>query len=356
MKPGHEATRALVILVVGALALAGVAVGYFSHTLAAGPVDRDPIILGIPLLLSSAPVWVGLDRGFFERHGLNVTLREYDTGLSAATGVQLGEANSLGRVRLVQKAFGNGTLLGIGSVARSELRYLVGRRDHGVANVSDLFGKRVGVPRRTISEFYLSRFVTLHGQNLDGVTLVDLSRSDGVEALCNGSVSAVVTAEPYLSAIRGRLGDGASVLPVQSSQYTYTVVVGRDAWIAGHPAETRPVPAGRRRGRRLDIGPPGRRKADPAGPPGHGRPAAGRGVAPAPVLSLARPVAHPRHGGRGTLDDQEQPDRCRDRAGLPEVSLDRQPRAREPGVGEARRVTCRPVDRCPGIAETVTPA
>ena len=54
MKPGPEATRAVVILVVGALALAGMGVGYFSHTLAAGPVDRDPIILGTPRLLSSA--------------------------------------------------------------------------------------------------------------------------------------------------------------------------------------------------------------------------------------------------------------------------------------------------------------
>ena len=116
--------------------------------------------------------------------------------------------------------------------------YLVGRRDHGVANASDLGGKRIGVPRSTISEFYLSRFVTLHGQSLEEVTLVDLSRSDGVEALCNGSVDAVVTAEPYLSALRARLGDGASVLPVQSTQYTYAVLVGSDAWIAGHPTET----------------------------------------------------------------------------------------------------------------------
>jgi NitT/TauT family transport system substrate-binding protein len=234
VKPGPEATRAAVVLIVGALALAGMGVGYFTHTMAAGPIAHDPIVLGTPRLLSFAPIWVGADRGFFERHGLNVTLLEYDTGLSAATGVQNGEAE----FALVQKAFGNGSLLGIGSIARSELMYLVGRQDHGVANASDLGGKRVGVPRRTISEFYLSRFVTLHGQNLDGVALVDVSRSDGVEALCNGSVDAVVTAEPYLSAIRGRLGDGVSVMPVQSSQYTYAVLVGRDAWIAGHPTET----------------------------------------------------------------------------------------------------------------------
>ncbi|MEN6518576.1 MAG: hypothetical protein ABFC38_10335 [Methanospirillum sp.] len=45
MKPGPEATRAAVI-VIGALALAGAGVGYFTHTMAAGPVVHDPITLG----------------------------------------------------------------------------------------------------------------------------------------------------------------------------------------------------------------------------------------------------------------------------------------------------------------------
>ena len=239
MKPGPEATRAAVVLVIGVLALAGAGVGYFTHTMAAGPVAHDPITLGTARLLSSAPVWVAADRGYFVRHGLNVNLQEYDSGLSAATGVQRGEADLAlsAEFALVQKAFGNAGLCSIGSVARSELMYLAGRKDRGVTNASDLGGRRVGVPRHTISEFYLSRYVTLQGQSLDGVTLVDVGRSDGVEALCNGSIDAVVTAEPYLSAIRGRLGDGASVLPVQSSQYTYTVLVGRDAWIADHPSE-----------------------------------------------------------------------------------------------------------------------
>lgn len=242
MTSAPEATRAAaVVLVIGALALAGAGVGYITHSWAAGPVvPDDPITLGTARLLSSAPVWVAADRGYFERHGLNVTVREYDTGLAAATGVQRGEADLAvsAEFALVQTAFGEGGLCSIGSVARSELMYLVGRRDRGVVNASEIAGKRVGVPRHTISEFYLSRFVTLRGESLDGVTLVDVSRSDGVEALCNGSIDAVVTAEPYLSAIRERLGDGASVLPVQSSQYTYAVLVGRDAWIADHPSET----------------------------------------------------------------------------------------------------------------------
>lgn len=240
MKPGSETTRAALILVIGAMAIVGVGIGLFTHTMGVAPAGgHEPITLGSARLLSSAPVWVAADRGFFEQQGLNVTLSEYDTGLSAATAVQRGEADLAlpAEYALVQKAFANGGLVSIGSISRSELMYLVGRRDSGVGNASDLAGKRVGVPRHTVSEFYLSRFVAVRGQSLDGVTLLDVSRVESVEALCNGSVDAVVTAEPYLSAIRGRLGNRVSVLPVQSSQYTYAVLVGRDAWIADHRSE-----------------------------------------------------------------------------------------------------------------------
>ena len=262
--------------------------------------------------LSSAPVWVAADRDYFERHGLNVTLQEYDTGLSAVTGVQHGEADIAlsAEFALVQKAFGNGDLCGIGSVARSELMYLVGRRDRGVVNVSDIWGKRIGVPRHTISEFYLSRFVALQGLSLDGVTLddvtlVDVSRSDGVEALCNGSVDAVVTAERYLSAIRGSAGR-RRVGPARAERPVYVRRPRRSRGLARGPSfGGRPVSAGGSGGRGLATGPPGGRTADPAGPAGHGRAGAGGGVTPAPVLALARPVAHPRHGGRGALDNQE---------------------------------------------------
>jgi NitT/TauT family transport system substrate-binding protein len=147
-----------------------VGVGYFTHTLAASPAAHDRITLGSALLLSSAPVWVAADRGYFERHGLNVTLREYDTGLSAATGVESGEDDLAlsGEYALVRKVFANESLLGLDSVSRSELMYLVGRRDRGVVNGSDLAGKRVGLPGRIVSELYPSRFVAVRGQSLTG--------------------------------------------------------------------------------------------------------------------------------------------------------------------------------------------
>lgn len=85
MKPGPEATHTVAVLVVGALAIAGVGVAYLTHTMAAGPSGLDPITLGTAVSLSSAPAWVAADRGLlFQLHGLNVTLREYGSGLAAA--------------------------------------------------------------------------------------------------------------------------------------------------------------------------------------------------------------------------------------------------------------------------------
>jgi ABC-type nitrate/sulfonate/bicarbonate transport system substrate-binding protein len=240
VKPGPDATRAIAVLVVGVLAIAGVGVGYLTHTMAAGPIGGDPIVLGTAVSLPSAPVWVAADRGLYQRHGLNVTLQEYGSGLAAAAAAGRGEVDLAvsPEFDLVLTALGNGSLRGIGSVARSKRLYLVGRCDRGAGTTSGIRGWRVGVPRHTIGEFYLSRFAALQGRPLDGATLIDVGCPEGVEALCNGSLDAVVTAEPCVSAIRGRLGNTVSVLPVQGGQYTYAVIVGRDAWLADRPSET----------------------------------------------------------------------------------------------------------------------
>ena len=88
MKLGFEGPPVAITLLILVMALAGVGIGYITHTMAAGPAPQIPVTLGAPRLLSSAPVWVAADRGYFERQGLNVTLREDETGPDAATGVQ----------------------------------------------------------------------------------------------------------------------------------------------------------------------------------------------------------------------------------------------------------------------------
>ena len=179
------------------------------------------------------------DQQFFSRNGLNVTSRKYDTGVRALDGMVNGEADiAVGTAEypLVGRLFQKERIRTIGNIAKSELIYLVGRRDRGIEKVSDLKGKRVGTMLRTIAHFYLGRFMELHGMKMQDITLVDLKTpAEWVDAVANGDIDAVATAQPYVNSVKDRLGANAAVWSVQSSQPLYTQVISTDEWITKNP-------------------------------------------------------------------------------------------------------------------------
>ena len=112
--------------------------------------------------------------------------------------------------------------------------YLIGRTDHGISNISDLKGKKIGVTRNTASEFYLDRFLSLHGMMPD-VDIVDVKGSQSEDAIINGDVDAVITWQPYVNMAQDRLGNSIVIWQAQSGQPSYWNIVGKDDWIAAHP-------------------------------------------------------------------------------------------------------------------------
>ena len=183
--------------------------------------------------------WIAENQQFFARNGLNVTSHKYDTGAGALEGVLKGEADiavGTNEFPLVVNAFNQARILTIGSISKSEFIYLVGRADRGIENFLDLKRKTVGTTFGTIAHFYLGRFLNLNGLNLQDITLVDLKTpAEWVDAVVNGYIDAVVTAQPYSDLAKDGLGDNAVVWSVQSGQPLYTQAIASDEWITAHP-------------------------------------------------------------------------------------------------------------------------
>ena len=72
--------------------------------------------------------------------------------------------------------------------------------------------------------------------NMQDITLVDLKTpAEWVNAIVNGDIDAVATAQPYANSVKDRLGANAAVWSAQSSQPLYTQVISTDEWITKHP-------------------------------------------------------------------------------------------------------------------------
>jgi len=197
----------------------------------------EPVTIGRPVSDTGALIFTADDRHFFKGNGIRLTQKDYDTGLAAVEGLLNHEIDlsGSGEFPLVVKALENADISIIGSYARSFNTYLVARVDKGIRKEADLKGKRIGLPRRTVPEFYLGRFLDLHGLNIRDVTLTNLTPKQAVDAVVNGTVDAAVVWEPYVSQIRERLTNRIITWSAHSGQAQYSILVGRNEWIRQHP-------------------------------------------------------------------------------------------------------------------------
>jgi ABC-type nitrate/sulfonate/bicarbonate transport system substrate-binding protein len=230
---------AAVIAVILVIALAGLGAWYFLNPSKPYGGTPESIVVGLPSPAeSSALLYIADEQHYFAANGLNVTLKEYDTGIHAVNDMLANKTPDIAVAAefiIVGKAFEHEKVQGIGAISRQQIFYLVARKDHGIENVSDLKGKRIGVTPGTIAGFYLGRYLELHNIDLQDVTLVDTLPAQFEDAIGNGTVDAVSVWGTYVNSIEDRLGSNTVVWPDQSGQNVYWTAITTNDWAAQHP-------------------------------------------------------------------------------------------------------------------------
>ena len=181
--------------------------------------------------------YIAEEKGFFSQNGLEVTLKTYDSGPTAVNALMKGEVDLTpsGEFPIVGLALQKASLSIIGTDTRNFLWYVIGRKDHGIENISDLKGKKVAIQRQSLGEFYLGRSLDLHGLNIKDVTLVNTNPAQWVDVISNSSVDAVVVFDFYLNQIKSQVGNEAVIWSAQENQPSFTTISGRADWVTQHP-------------------------------------------------------------------------------------------------------------------------
>lgn len=195
----------------------------------------ETLTLGLPSLEQNALIYVAAEQGFFSANGLNVEIKEYDSGATAIDRLLADDVDLAGAAEFpVAKALVQKKPLGIiASYDKFENDYLIGRKDRGIQTISDLKGKRIGVALNTINEFYLGRFLELRGIQLNEVTPVDLKPAQFVDAITSGKVDALIAWQPYIHQALERQADMVT-WPAQNNQFVYGLLIGNTEWLAEH--------------------------------------------------------------------------------------------------------------------------
>lgn len=206
-------------------------------TLSSCAQPREVITIGTIGGIRDTLIFVANDKDFFRTNGIEVRLHTYANGAAAVEGMLNGEVMVAyaSEYVTVRHAFMRSELSIFVVEARSTGTFVVGRKDRGIATVADLQGKRIGVPKGAIPEFFLGRFLRLNGISVSHVAVVDVRPADIADALSTGAVDAVVAAARFFQEIKRAQGDNVVYWPAESNQPHFDTLVATNRWLSSNP-------------------------------------------------------------------------------------------------------------------------
>ena len=185
----------------------------------------------------NALLYIAQAKGMFQRHGINLSLENYQAGTYAVNDLVAGKLDvaAASEFVLARQAFHQPALRAVSIISLSDSIEIVARRNHGIEKPEDLRGKRFGASKGTISDFFLSTFLSLNGIHFKEIQVVDLKTAEIGPALIMGRIDAAVNLASFLGAVKRELGENAIAWSAQSGQDFFGILITRDDLIKTRP-------------------------------------------------------------------------------------------------------------------------
>lgn len=177
---------------------------------AGGAMAQDllPVRIGAAGAVDHAPVFAGVERGIFAKHGLDAEVVMYQSGVDMLNGLINGaqHVNVMGSVPYLVGLARGFPLVLIGHLhgdpnrdAYSDNQSIIASSASGIpAGAPDaLAGKRIGLPRGTGAEAFLLGVLNASGLGAEDVELVNVPPADLVTALNREDVDAIAIWQPW---------------------------------------------------------------------------------------------------------------------------------------------------------------
>jgi sulfonate transport system substrate-binding protein len=170
--------------------------------------------------MNHVPSFVGVEKGIFLKHGLDVKLKVLSTGQEMAKALQAGE------VQIIGSAYSNYPVAVERGMAAKGVVGLMGDRTSrysdepisvwalkgaNITKLQDLAGRKVGTPVGGTADEYLGVALGKAGLSRDKVTLLNVPPGNIVSTLQGGSVDAVAIWEPFGSLVQAKVPEAVLV-------------------------------------------------------------------------------------------------------------------------------------------------
>lgn len=175
--------------------------------------------VGYPVLRISLPVFIAKEKGFFDKHGVNVELVRFDTAqpmMDALVGGSLDVGGYCALPITFSAMVRSKTpLVFISAMMEDDqhpISILLVKKDSGLKSINDLEGKRIGILPTRAYEVWLKQVLAANGVDPTSVVIQQIPPPQQAAALASGSVDALFTNDPASTAAQA-LGAGENLLP-----------------------------------------------------------------------------------------------------------------------------------------------
>ena len=177
-------------------------------------------------------IWTGVDRGSFDKQGLDLELRQFNTGLEIFQALIGGSLDVLatGAVLSNFPARGQGKVFLINDIEVATAQLWV-RQDQGIKSFEDLKGKRIATATGTTAHVFLDTALRANKVDPKEVELLNQTMPAAVTSFISGAVPAVALWVPFNIAVRDKV-PGAVKLADASAYYPQAAIIG--GWAAAN--------------------------------------------------------------------------------------------------------------------------
>ena len=215
------------------LTTTGLALGGFAMSAPAIAQAKTRIRVGyLHTVAVDGQIWTGMDRGLFDKQGIDLELRQFNTGLEIFQALIGGSLDVLatGAVLSNFPARGQGKVFLVNDIEVATAQLWV-RSDQGVKSFEDLRGKRIATTTGTTAHVFLDKALRANKIDPKDVELVNQAMPAAVTAFISGAVPAVALWVPFNVTVRDKV-PGAVKLTDASAYYPQAAIIG--GWAASN--------------------------------------------------------------------------------------------------------------------------
>src|SRR6266511_3548400 len=173
------------------------------------PVAQQPFVMEAVIgnNFGHLPMFVGVEKGLFQKHGVDLKLKVVNTGTDMVNSMHKNEVQfgDMSVTTFLKARHAGAPFLVVGMIMNDATTAfadqplaIVARKGSGIAKVEDLRGKRVGLAREQTSDEYLKMVLARRGMKYEDVTIENIMAPPALApALKYGKVDAVVSWEPF---------------------------------------------------------------------------------------------------------------------------------------------------------------